>query len=406
MSVKILHTADWHIGKKLHEYNLSEDHILFMDWIIELIKEKDIDYLMISGDVFDLANPSQESLRIYYQFLAKLSRTGCKSIVTAGNHDSPALIDAPSELLHALQIKVVGTIPEPFENCLVPVYDKAGMIAAAVAAIPFLRDRDIRNATEGESYEDRVEAVRKGIGNFYQKAAAALEDKFPDTVHLGMGHLYVQGSALSDSEREIQIGNLAGVDENTFPEGLRYVALGHIHKSQNVGSERVRYSGSPIPLSFSEKNYGHKVILLHIEDGVVRQEDIRVKKFRRLETVTGSFSEVKKQALNLENDCILPVLLDLNIIEEVYNPQMSELLEELSKELQKEGGKEIVHLRIKYLSSHLTAINQETLNLRREEMSPEKIFGELISKREKEEQNVLMQLFFELKQEAEESESK
>lgn len=406
MSVKILHTADWHIGKKLHEYNLSEDHIFFMDWIIELIKEKDIDYLMISGDVFDLANPSQESLRIYYQFLAKLSGTGCKAIVTAGNHDSPALIDAPSELLHALQIKVVGTIPESFEDCLVPISDKAGNITAAVAAIPFLRDRDIRNAVEGESYEDRVEAVRTGIGNFYKKAAGALEDKFPKAIHMAMGHLYVQGSALSDSEREIQIGNLAGVDESTFPESLRYVALGHIHKSQNVGSDRVRYSGSPIPLSFSEKNYGHKVILLHIEDGVVRQEDIRVKKFRKLQTVTGNFSEVKNQALNLENDCILPVLLDLNIIEEVYNPQMSELLEELSKELQKEGKKEIVHLRIKYQSSPVTAINHETLHLKREEMSPEKIFGELIAKREKEEQNVLMQLFFELKQEAEESESK
>lgn len=404
MAIKILHTADWHIGKKLHEYSLSDDHQLFMDWIVQLIKARSIDYLLISGDVFDLANPAQESLKLYYQFLADLEKTGCKAIITAGNHDSPALIDAPAHLLNALNIKVIGSVPENLDALFFELKDHTGKPEACLAAVPFLRDRDIRKAGEGESYDDRVQAVREGIAGFYSHVANRMKEIYPTLPHLAAGHLYVQGTTLSDSEREIQVGNLAGVDSSAFPESLEYVALGHIHKAQNVGKgQKVRYSGSPIPLSFSEKDYQHKVILLEIENSRLKQEDIYVDVNRKLAAFSGTFQEIKQEVEEMENEYTLPVLIDINIVEEVYDPNMIEKIEEFSKMLKAEGKKEIIHTRIKYKNSSVNLDSPEHTNIR-EELTPEKIFSELISKREEAEQKKLMQLFLEIKQEAEESE--
>ncbi|MFN6943757.1 MAG: exonuclease subunit SbcD [Cytophagaceae bacterium] len=406
MSVKIIHTADWHIGKKLHEYSLNEDHRMFMDWLMQLIEEEKIDYLLISGDVFDLANPSQESLAIYYRFLAKLSTTDCKAIITAGNHDSPKLIDAPSELLNALEIKVIGNVPADISELLIPLKDKSGKTIAAIAAVPYLLDRDIRKAIEGESYDDRVQAVRLGIQNFYARIGEVLRKAYSGMLHLAMGHLYVQGVVISDSERQIQIGNLAGVDASMFPSGIHYVALGHIHKAQNVGSDRIRYSGSPIPLSFSEKKYDHRVILLELDGDTIEQKDIPVKKFRELVGLNGTIREVREKAMQLKNEYPLPILVDLQIEEDEFNPQMHELLDELLAEIHASKNAEVIHRSITYKNSPLRVLNPSSGEFDRNELTPEKIFKKLISGRELEEQDKLMQLFFEIKQEAEEKGSK
>ena len=106
MAVRIIHTSDFHIGKRLYDYDLSADHSLFFHWLIQVVIEKKVDYLLLAGDIFDQSNPSQESLRLYYAFLAELAKTGCRAIITAGNHDSPALIDAPENILNALKPEI------------------------------------------------------------------------------------------------------------------------------------------------------------------------------------------------------------------------------------------------------------------------------------------------------------
>jgi exonuclease SbcD len=402
MSLKILHTADWHIGKKLHEYTLHEDHRLFLNWLLDLITAEKIDYLVVSGDIFDLANPSQEALKLYYEFLARLSSTSCAAVITAGNHDSPAVIDAPSDLLNALKIHVTGNVPDDKEKMLLPLTSKAGKVEAVLATIPYLRDKDLRKAVEGESYDDRIEAVREGIGSFYSQLSELMMQKSPGLLHLGMGHLYVQGSALSDSEREIQIGNLAGISEKAFPENFAYVALGHIHKAQNVGgASRIRYSGSPIPLSFSEKDYNHRVILLELEEGSIAQKDIPVKKERELISLKGSFRTIKSRLKTIENSYSLPLLLDLQFEEDIYTPGLPEMVENLVKEIT--GEMEVVNIRIHYKDSPWKNNYIFEYESYSQEMSPEHILSEVIGERE--DKTDLMRLFMEIRQEAEEPEA-
>ena len=124
--MKILHTADWHIGKKLHKHELSEDFELFLDWLCERIAELKVDVLLVSGDIFDLANPSSEARKQYYRSLKRLRQLDCRIILTGGNHDSPAMLDAPRELLQELEMEVIGGLPEKLEDCIIPIYGTSG----------------------------------------------------------------------------------------------------------------------------------------------------------------------------------------------------------------------------------------------------------------------------------------
>ena len=121
--MKILHTADWHIGKRLHKHDLSKDFDLFIDWLVDLVVKEKIDVVLVSGDIFDLANPSSEARRAYFQTLLKLNQLKCKIILTGGNHDSPAVLNGPKELLEAMNIHVVGSLPSNINDCLIPVYN-------------------------------------------------------------------------------------------------------------------------------------------------------------------------------------------------------------------------------------------------------------------------------------------
>ncbi|HRE98648.1 MAG TPA: exonuclease subunit SbcD, partial [Flavobacteriales bacterium] len=116
MSLRILHTADWHLGKRLHGADLSKDHLLFIEDLLSIIREREITHLLIAGDVFDHANPSNEALELYYSFIRKLLDTGCALIVTGGNHDSPGVLNAPQSLLKQLRVSVIGCATENPED--------------------------------------------------------------------------------------------------------------------------------------------------------------------------------------------------------------------------------------------------------------------------------------------------
>ena len=126
--MKILHTADWHIGKKLHKHELLEDFQLFLEWLVAYIPANGIEVVLVSGDVFDLANPSSEARRQYFQALLALRQLQCKVVLTGGNHDSPAVLNGPKELLEAMDIHVVGKLPTEIGDCLVPLCDADGAV--------------------------------------------------------------------------------------------------------------------------------------------------------------------------------------------------------------------------------------------------------------------------------------
>ncbi|GGW21918.1 metallophosphoesterase family protein [Arenibacter certesii] len=293
--MKILHTSDWHIGKQLHKYDLSEDLELFFTWLIKYIKSENIDVLLVSGDIFDQANPSQAAYKQYYDLLKNLIQLDCKIILTGGNHDSPTVLNAPAELLKAFDITVIGGATEAVEDMFVTV-DKNNE-KLVVAAVPFLKDRDIRKSAAGESYATKIEQIKSGLRTYFSNVTAHYSRHHTNQVFILMGHLYVQGSELSESERDIQIGNQAGVEANMFGEIPHYVALGHIHKPQVISQEQnIHYCGSPIPLSFSEKEDRKQINVITIENNKISQVAIiPIPKHRNLLTFEGSLQEVEEK---------------------------------------------------------------------------------------------------------------
>ena len=201
----------------------------------------------------------------YFDFLVALRRTtSCRVLITAGNHDSPSGLDAPKRLLGALEITVVGEAPaDPAEAIF--YYPDPKNPVLAVAAVPFLRDRDLRTSAADESAADIQRALVAGIAARYRDVAEAIP---PGVAALATGHLTVAGSSTSESEREIHIGGLGAVTAATFPARFSYVALGHLHRPQSCGdAKHVRYSGSSIPLSFSESKDTKSLRLLEFAGG-------------------------------------------------------------------------------------------------------------------------------------------
>jgi len=271
--LRILHTADWHLGQTFYEYDRKLEHRLFLDWLKDTLKAKAIDLLVISGDVFDVSNPDAASISMFYNFLrdTAINNPELQVIVTAGNHDSPSRLQAPNPLLTE-NITIIGEIPRNqkndivFEQLLIPVKSKEGVIVAQCIALPYLRPGDYPESDAGDT------SYATGVTAFYQKMLECAEaNRQPGQAIIALGHLHTNGAEISTddkSERQI-MGGLELVTAAAFGDKLAYVGLGHIHKPQKIGGrENIRYSGSPLPMSFSEINYKHQVVLVDIEGEV------------------------------------------------------------------------------------------------------------------------------------------
>lgn len=258
--MKILHTSDWHLGRSLFGRKRDAEFAAFLNWLAETIEQQGIDALLVAGDVFDSSAPSHRAQELYYRFLCRIAGSACRHLVLiAGNHDSPSFLNAPKELLRALDVHVVGAVPEDLEDEVIVLKDPAGAPELIVCATPYLRDRDIRQVEAGETVEDKDRKLLEGIRVHYAKVAELAEAQrqasggTPPIV--GMGHLFTAGGQTieGDGVRELYVGSLAHVSAGIFPESFDYLALGHLHVPQRVGgSERIRYSGSPLPMGFGE----------------------------------------------------------------------------------------------------------------------------------------------------------
>jgi exonuclease SbcD len=280
---RILHTSDWHLGKLLNEMPREEEHRRFLHWLIEQVIALQVDAVLIAGDVFDTANPPQSAEALYFNFVAQLhARTEAALVLVAGNHDSPSQLEAPRQALHALRTHVVGAADSDPAQRLLPLPSREAP-RVVIALLPFLRDRDIRQDKSGETAAEIRKAITTGIQRVYEETARAAITAGHACPIIATGHLTVTGTMSSDSEREIHIGGLGSVEPSIFPESFAYVALGHLHRPQSIGkSDRIRYSGSPILLSFSEANHEKEMRLLEITETGISQSAIPIPLFRRL----------------------------------------------------------------------------------------------------------------------------
>ncbi|MDE0398138.1 MAG: exonuclease subunit SbcD [Candidatus Poribacteria bacterium] len=293
--MRILHTADWHIGQRLHERQRTDEHKGFLDWLLCTIRKHQVELLLVSGDIFDTALPSSESTNLYYQFLYRLyNETNAYAVITAGNHDSPRHLEAPREFLKMGRIYVVGSADEP-SNCVVTLPSDNPRVA--IAAVPFLSESDLRHLSY-ETEVDRNERYREWFKIFYADCVAAMPAKLPKIL---MGHLFVQGGKIGDSERNVQIGGVTATHASDFPQNVSYVALGHLHRPQTIDGTNypIRYSGSPIPMRFNETGYRKKVYLLELSaDGtLIQNQEIEVPIFKELCTVEGDDVSVLSEAM-------------------------------------------------------------------------------------------------------------
>jgi exonuclease SbcD len=298
---RVLHTADWHLGKLLNDQSRDEEHERFLDWLLALATEASADAIIVAGDIFDSANPPQSALSRYYNFVSALNQqTGCSLVVVAGNHDSAALLEAPKQVLRTLNVHVKGVLEEDPADRILPL-PNADNPRVAVALLPFLRDRDLRTAKPGETADEIRAQVIDGIKRRYEETvAAAVGLKCP---LLATGHLTVAGTRPSDSERDIHIGGLGAVGPEIFPAPMRYVALGHLHRPQEArGHAHIRYAGSPIALSFSESTDTKEVRLLDIAGENISQHSVPIPVFRRLAQVHTSRQNLREDLDRFEAD--------------------------------------------------------------------------------------------------------
>ena len=293
--MRILHTADWHIGQRLHERQRTDEHEKFLDWLLCIIQKHQVELLLVSGDIFDTALPSSDATNLYYRFLYRLfDETDAYTVITAGNHDSARHLEAPREFLEMGRIYVVGLADDP-TKCVFTFPRNNPRVA--VAAVPYLSESDLRHLSY-ETEVDRNERYREWLKTFYADCVAAMPAELPKIL---MGHLFVQGGNIGDSERNVQIGGATATHASDFPENVSYVALGHLHRPQTIkGTDYpVRYSGSPIPLRFNEASYRKKVYLLEFSDdgALIQDEEIEIPIFKELCTVEGDEASVTSDAM-------------------------------------------------------------------------------------------------------------
>lgn len=409
--MNILHTADWHIGAELNGVSLEPDFILFRDWLIQTcIPETQADVLLVSGDIFDKANPSSASRVLYFDTLRKLLSTRLQQvIITGGNHDSAQTLNAPADLLRMLKISVVGGVPEDSDRMFHAIPEKNPEVL--ILSVPYLRDGDVRLAQAGESTATKEASVRLGIQQFFhQLGQRALPYKKSGIPVIAMGHLFATGALTSDSERSIQVGNLGGVDASAFPEEFfDYVALGHIHRPQSVGnSGRIRYSGSPVALSYSEREQQKIVILLKIEGGKTGIEEVLVPEFRKLIRVQGGFTEAQEKLSALSHTNPLPALVEVRVEEREYDPAS---LRDFSSWIETTGQErkdiQITRQQFQVVADNAAPAEKELTLKKLEDLKPEDVFDALLSTRNFADnaREDLMIVFRELLQEVQEEES-
>ncbi len=269
--MKLLHTADWHLGKTLEGRSRLPEQRAFLEELQMIADEENVDAILMAGDVFDTVNPPAAAETLFYEAAVKLTSRGERPlIIISGNHDNPERLSASRPLAHTSGITIIGFPTTDPVNITVRNGQKL-----SIAALPYPSESRLNEClTEGQeedalqlAYDDRVKKL------FSDLSEAGAED----AVHIAMSHIYVAGSRESDSERPIQVGGAYTVSANSLPEQAQYVALGHLHRPQTItkGSALARYSGSPLAYSFSEANQAKSVTMIDVEpDGLAHISEI------------------------------------------------------------------------------------------------------------------------------------
>lgn len=284
--MRLLHTSDWHLGRSFHGASLLEEQAVAIERMAELAREHAVDAVLIAGDLYDRAIPPAEAVELFNKALAQLSRDGTAVVAIAGNHDSHVRVSVYDPLLSAFGVTVRGDVARAQEPVLVTPRD--GGTPVAIYPLPYLEPAVVGPALAGEPVRLRHEEVTRLA---LARIRADLEGR-PRQRSVLVAHTFVAGGETSESERELTIGNVDRVSVAAF-EGFDYVALGHLHASQELDGPRVAYSGTPLPYSFSEERHVKSVRIVELAaDGTPTVQVVPLGVGRRLCTLRGPIDEL------------------------------------------------------------------------------------------------------------------
>ncbi|EMH6306298.1 TPA: exonuclease subunit SbcD [Proteus mirabilis] len=337
--MRIIHTSDWHLGQYFFTKTRAQEHQQFLDWLLAQIREQQVDAVIVAGDIFDAGSPPSYARELYNRFVVAIRDTQCQLIILGGNHDSVATLNESKSLLACLNTTVIANVHTETPQAPIILYQKNHTPGALLCAIPYLRPRDMINSKSGQSGADKQGALKEAIADYYQRQyQAALDLRKQLNVNIPIiatGHLTTIGASVSDSVREIYIGTLEAFNATLFPP-FDYIALGHIHRPQCVNkSGHIRYSGSPIPLSFDESAQQKSVCLIDFEqDKLAEMTLLPIPEFQLLRTLSGSLQEIATQLEKLAtqyNEMDTTIWLDIEVSTQDYLSDIQNRIQELTQ---------------------------------------------------------------------------
>ncbi|SRR5690554_1208405 len=340
MTFRLIHTSDWHLGQHFFGKSRLAEHSAFLAWLLEQVRQYEVDAIVIAGDLFDIGSPPSYARELYNRFVVDVQQAGCQLIVLGGNHDSVATLNESRELLAQLNAQVVSGVREVLDEQVLVLNNRQGEPAAIVCAVPFIRPRDVLLSQAGQSGTEKQQALQQAIANHYgalYSRAEKLREQIGKALPIiATGHLTTVGASTSESVREIYIGTLDAFPASSFPPA-DYIALGHIHKPQRVaGTEHIRYSGSPIPLSFDEVGLSKSVWLVEFEKGRLEKVDaLEIPRFQPMEVIRGSLEDIEQALAAIQENYRgeLPIWLDIEVSTQDYLNDLQRRIQELTSGL-------------------------------------------------------------------------
>jgi len=300
--MKLLHTADWHLGRTFHGFPLIEEQGALLGQIVETARAERPDVVVVAGDVYDRAVPPREAVELLDSVLTRLVLdVGVPTILIAGNHDSSERLEFARRFLSREGLHVIGE-PEPDAEPIV-------IAGVSIYAIPYAEPALVRHILQTESIRSREEAMRALVARVRSRGLGARS--------ILVAHEFVTGGSPSESERPLSVGTVESISLDVF-SGFDYVALGHLHRPQSLGSSRLRYAGSPFPYSFSEADQEKSASIVEIgSEGEVSVREATLRPIRKVRVIRGLFDELLHSAPS--DDYILAEMLDTRV---VYNPYL------------------------------------------------------------------------------------
>ena len=399
--MRLLHTSDWHLG--IHHGVLSRDadHALFLTWLLTELETQHIDTLVVAGDIFDSKQPSAQALGRYYSFLGRVRDTGVAQVlIIGGNHDSGARLDAPAEMLGAMQVHVVGGLPTSeaaWERCVVPLQNRAGETCAVALAVPYVHEFRLGVRTTDSDYSAMRAAFEQRFGRLYSHLTDIARARHPGLPIMATGHLTLGTAKREDYPYEIhQVGMIDGLPTTVLDSRIQYTALGHIHRSYPVGPQRrAWYSGSPIAFDLAESQTSRKVLRVILDadpDGQAEVVPVVVPAARALLCLRGEPDALLAEIRGLTWTEPLPPLLFCRVVADALPTDMPVRIHEALATFVAADRPGLAEQRQERVTP-LVVLGDEGVQRPLEELEPAEVFETLCRGRGLEDTDALMRAF-------------